>query len=297
MRKLFESRVAAVSVGAAVMVGLGSTSAVAASLIASDDIRNNTIRAEDINRNAITGAELARGVVSQRHLENGSVGINELTTFVQNQVDDKGEITGLRQRVDALETEVAALGESGPANTIGHLLHGTPDQTTTVTYAFDEPVPLSELAQPGALSYFQERVLGSGDYGAAVVLGVDVDGSGGYESGDRAWGASHSPADLGDDTFVAMDGADPTTVQVDAPAVNRWWTPNAAGDGFEQVDGNCYNTLDTVVDSCPNVRFDADSTVELVRFTIGGSPAWNDEAVRVTILDERLSLVTEEAAD
>ncbi len=294
MHKLFESRVAAVAVGAAVIVGLGSTSAVAARLIDSDDIRNNSIRSEDINRNAVSSAELGQGAVLQRHLDNGAVGINELSAFVQNQVDDKGEITGLRHRVDALETEVTELGDSGPSNTIGHLLHGTPTQTTTITYEFDEPVLLSDLTTSGALSFFQERVFGAGDYGASILLGVDVDGSGGYESDDRAWGTAPDPAALGDDTFVAMDGADPDTVKVDAPTVNRWWTPNQAGDGFETVDANCYNTLATLVDECQNVRFDADSTVELLRFTIGGTVAWQDEAVRVTLLDDRLALVTDE---
>ncbi|MDQ4085444.1 MAG: hypothetical protein M3165_06450, partial [Actinomycetota bacterium] len=117
------------------------------------------------------------------------------------------------------------------------------------------------------------------------------DGSGGYESDDQAWGAGHSPADLGDDTFVAMDGADPkTTVKVEAPTVNRWWSPNAAGTGFNTLDGDCYNTLANLIAGCDDVRFDPDSTVELVRFTMGGTAAWQDEAVRFTVLDDRLSL-------
>ncbi len=300
MRKLLHSRVAAVSVGAVVAVGFGTTGAVAANLIGSNDIRNQSIRGVDIARGTIDSSELGDQSVRAEDLNNDSIGASELRPdavrrnhldpSLLTQVDNRSEVNGLRDRVVVLEQS----GDATAPNTVGHLLHGTPTETTTVTYEFEEPVALGELTKSGALSFFQERLLGSGQYGVSLVLGVDVDGSGGYESDDRAWGAGpDGPVALGDDTFVAMDGTNPDTVRVDAPQVKHWWSPNQAGDGFENVDANCYNDLETLFLDCTNVRFDANSTVEIVRFTMGGTPAWTDEAVRFTVLDERLSLVSE----
>jgi hypothetical protein len=292
VRRLFESRIAAVAIGAAVVVGLGATGAVAAGMVGSADIRDESIRAVDINDGAVASAELRGGAVGSGEIGDGEIRWADLTSFVKDESDDTEDIQGVRDRVSDLDTRVTTLEGTEPEtlNTLGHLLYGSPDETTTVTYQLAEPVALSDFN----LEFFQERVLGSGSYGASLVLGVDVDGSGGYESDDAAWGASHDPADLGDDTFVAMDGSNPDNVKVDARQVPQWWSPNAAGTGSNNVDASCYNTLTELIENCEDVRFSADSTVEIVRFTMGGSPAWVDEAVRFTVLDERLSLAAGE---
>ena len=123
MHKLFKSRVAAVATGAAVVVGLGATSATAAGLIGSDDIRNNAVQsadirnnslaAEDLERSAVGNAEIASNSIDSRVIQNGAVGIDNLSAFVRSEVDDRAEIQGVRQRVEALEQQLAA-GYSGP---------------------------------------------------------------------------------------------------------------------------------------------------------------------------------------
>lgn len=284
MRKLFESRVAAVSVGAAVIVGLGSTGAWAAATIGSDEIRNGGVSTVDIRDGGVQKSDVHGDAVGSHEVKDGTLGLSDLRASTRRNLEGERGERGPRGRRGVSGLDASAL------NTVGHLLYGSPDQSTTVTYELETPIKLSEFD----LTFFQERVLGAGGYGASLLLGVDVDGNGGYESDDEAWANGPSSEALGDDTFVAMDGANPDTVKVVARDVNRWWSPNAAGDGMETVDSDCYNTLPTLVESCENVKFDENSTVELVRFTMGGTVAWTDEAVRFTVLDERLKLVNED---
>jgi hypothetical protein len=76
LRRVFRSRVAAVALGAAVLVGVGGTGAVAAGLISSADIRNGTIRGLDIRDGSVTTTELSDGVVAQLNSVGGSAGSN-----------------------------------------------------------------------------------------------------------------------------------------------------------------------------------------------------------------------------
>ncbi|MGH2819624.1 MAG: hypothetical protein ACRDJ5_03110, partial [Actinomycetota bacterium] len=82
--------------------------------------------------------------------------------------------------------------------------------------------------------------------------------------------------------FVEMDavGADRTRVQ--APEVSQWYSPNAAGNGFDHTDGACYSELANMVANCENVRFDPADEVHLIRLVLGGSGSWNDIAFRLT---------------
>ena len=78
MRKIFESRVAAVAVGAAVVVGLGSTGAWAAATIGSDDIRDGGIRSTDIRNGGVHKADVRRGAVGSDEVTNDSLGLADL---------------------------------------------------------------------------------------------------------------------------------------------------------------------------------------------------------------------------
>ena len=71
MRKILRSRVAAVSIGALVVVGLGAGGATAAAMIGSDDIRNNSIQQEDLGRNSVGASELRDNTVGPRYLTDG----------------------------------------------------------------------------------------------------------------------------------------------------------------------------------------------------------------------------------
>jgi hypothetical protein len=66
--RLLKNRVLAVSVGAAVVVGMGAGGAVGAAMVTSADIRDQTIRAVDIHRDAVDSAELRAGSVDGSHL-------------------------------------------------------------------------------------------------------------------------------------------------------------------------------------------------------------------------------------
>lgn len=115
MRKLFESRVAAVAVGATVIVGLGATGATAAGMIGSDQIDNQSIKAVDIDRGAIGPSELRRGSVRSSDINpntiqtddinDGAIAFRDLRPWVKDHVTDGDEIRGLEDRVSTLETD------------------------------------------------------------------------------------------------------------------------------------------------------------------------------------------------
>lgn len=77
-RGLMRSRTLAVLAGATVIVGVGASSGVAASLITSADIRNDSIRGVDIAPGAVHTGELAAGSVGPRDLSRKSVGAGQL---------------------------------------------------------------------------------------------------------------------------------------------------------------------------------------------------------------------------
>ena len=79
---LLKSRAAAVVTGAVVVVGLGTTSGYAASMITSAQIANNTITAADIQSGAIRSNELADGTVRLTDLND---------TAMQGMKGDPGE--------------------------------------------------------------------------------------------------------------------------------------------------------------------------------------------------------------
>jgi hypothetical protein len=66
--KFLRNRVLAVSVGAAVVIGMGAGGAVGAAMVTSADIRDQTIRAVDMHANAIGNSELADGSVAGANL-------------------------------------------------------------------------------------------------------------------------------------------------------------------------------------------------------------------------------------
>lgn len=156
-----------------------------------------------------------------------------------------------------------------------------------------------ELGSITSLSFWQKLAAGSGSFGANIILGVDADGDGIYESNDLAWHigpTQHQASALGDDSFVEMDGVGPsgTYSQVDAYNTAQWWTPDLAGTGFD----SCYTTLPGLVASCTGAghRLDATDKVKYIRLLLGGSSSWNDieiildtlELNGVTVLDEPL---------
>lgn len=78
MRKLFESRVAAVSVGAAVIVGLGSTGAWAAASIGSDDIRNGGVSTADIRDGGVQKSDVHGDAVGSHEVKDGTLSVSDL---------------------------------------------------------------------------------------------------------------------------------------------------------------------------------------------------------------------------
>lgn len=68
MHKIFRSRVVAVTTGALVVVGLGTTSGYAAAQITSAQIKDQTIQARDIQAGAVGRSEIAAGAVGNDEL-------------------------------------------------------------------------------------------------------------------------------------------------------------------------------------------------------------------------------------
>ncbi|MBI2233027.1 MAG: hypothetical protein HYU56_03845 [Candidatus Aenigmarchaeota archaeon] len=170
-----------------------------------------------------------------------------------------------------------------------YVLDGTQDWA-----GVDVPVDIA-LQDITSLSFWQliESYNPNG-YDVNVVLGVDADGDGVFESDLDAWhigGLQHNPAALGDDTFIEMDGpsANPVTdvwSQTDAYNTPQWWSPNEDKDG---LSSDCYETLPNIFSlGCVDKPADLDPTdhVKLIKLQIGGSGSWNDE----TALVDELSL-------
>jgi hypothetical protein len=71
---IVRSRVGAVAVGAALVVGLGSATAVAGDLIRSGDIKDNSIRSVDIQNGSIRQHDLADGALASLKGKQGPAG-------------------------------------------------------------------------------------------------------------------------------------------------------------------------------------------------------------------------------
>ena len=68
MRQILRSRVAAVTIGAVAVIGLGAGGATAAAMIDSGDIRNNSVQQEDLARNSVGQSELIDNTVGPRYV-------------------------------------------------------------------------------------------------------------------------------------------------------------------------------------------------------------------------------------
>jgi hypothetical protein len=90
VHKLFQSRVAAVAVGAAVVVGLGSTGAWAAATIGSDDIRNGGVRNVDIRDGAVHKDDVHGGAVGSHEVVDESLGLVDLRPSAVNGLRGSG---------------------------------------------------------------------------------------------------------------------------------------------------------------------------------------------------------------
>jgi hypothetical protein len=255
MRDVLRGRLRTVVVAA--IVGAISTVGVAyaASKITSSDIKNGTIQLEDLSRKAKRELQGRRGPAGPP----GPAG------------------------------EQGVPGPQGPAGpvlpSVGHLLYveDGAQQIAHLSYTLDEPVAVGSLDE---LLFFQELVHGNGGFGANVILGIDADGDGSYESDDLAYHVGDpplSPAALGDDTFAEMDALAPGQAKVEAPQVEQWYSPNQAGDGYANAPGCEYNQpLQGLVANCGADRIDPADEVHVIRFVLGGSSSWQDIAVRVT---------------
>ena len=294
MRKLFKSRVAAVAVGAAVVVALGSTGAWAAAKIGSDDIRVGGVAAKNIRNGSVHKGDVHRNAVGSHEVLDESLGLVDLRPGAVNSLRGAQGPRGPQ----GPRGQRGPKGDSGGTpllDTLSHLLYvenGT-QQMDTITYQLDDPIEFSELD----LTFFQELVnaAGASGIGANVILGVDANDDGKYEAEDLAYHVGETPQNpalLNGDTFLEMDGLPPSTFQVTAQNVAQWYTP---GEGNETPnpyarDAGCeYNqTLMDFVTNCTasegenGPRFDAGANIEVIRLVLGGSSSWNDVAYRLT---------------
>lgn len=151
-----------------------------------------------------------------------------------------------------------------------------PDGTVDIAaIEFDVDIALEDITE---LSFWQKI---SNSYGVNVILGIDADGDGTYESLDKPWHFSHSPADLGDDSFISMDGMSPSSgswEEVDTTSISHWWTPNNVGDGFCADFG--WNYLSDI-QSASKCRIEPTDRVKVIRLLIGGSGTWMDKVAYV----------------
>jgi len=153
---------------------------------------------------------------------------------------------------------------------------------------------------------FWEKVdlLDASGWDVNIILGVDCDGDGVFESNLADWHigpGQHTAQALGDDSFVEMDGmygvigyppglaADLSWTEVDAYNAPRmgwaWWTPKADGTGFAYFGTMTSGGLDDFqawLDGCTDDgRIDKGDRVKVIKLVIGGSGSWKDEIAYV----------------
>ncbi len=153
-----------------------------------------------------------------------------------------------------------------------YVIDGTRD---IAAVEFDVDIALEDITD---LSFWQKI---ANTYGVNIILGIDADGDGVYESQDKPWHFSHNPVDLGDDSFIEMDGLAGSSgnwEEVDTLDISRWWTPNNAGDGFCPEFG--WNYL-SGIQSSSKCRIDPKDHVKVIRLLIGGSGTWMDKVAFV----------------
>jgi hypothetical protein len=90
LRRAAASRIAAVSIGAAVVVTLGGTGAVAAGLITSAQIKNGTVQGVDMAPSSVGSSKIADGSVGAQDLSANSVGSSELNGALLHQIQSAG---------------------------------------------------------------------------------------------------------------------------------------------------------------------------------------------------------------
>ena len=121
LRRAASSRVAAVSIGAAVVVTLGGTGAVAAGLVTSANIKNGSIHGVDLARSSVGSRSLANGSVGAPDLSANSVGGSELSNHLVHQINRGTPATspwGVVHR-KVIGAGVAHLGMGPFTNTLG----------------------------------------------------------------------------------------------------------------------------------------------------------------------------------
>jgi hypothetical protein len=109
-RGVLRGRVLAVATGAVLIVGLGATGGVAASLVTSADIKNDSVRAVDLAAGAVGSGEMADGSVTARDLARDSVAASELR---------RNSVGGSQIRPDAVTTDELSAGVLQRINNAG----------------------------------------------------------------------------------------------------------------------------------------------------------------------------------
>ena len=135
-RRVAASRVAAVSIGAAVVVTLGGTGAVAAGLITSADIKNGSVQGVDIASSAVGSTEIANGSVGSQDLASQSVGSSELDSTLLHQIQ-QGGLTG-SPNWSVVDRQVRGDGDA-------HLRLGPTSNTLSAAGIVDPPLGIGSL--------------------------------------------------------------------------------------------------------------------------------------------------------
>ncbi len=168
---LRNNRIAAVAVGAAVLVGFSSVGAVAAGYIGSDGIRDNSIRSVDIRDGQVQKADVAAGAVGGSEIANAAIGERELTAGVVaklNTVGEQGEQGPKGDKGDPGDPASDAFGklavvESSTNMTPIAKIGGTYSTNATTLFTFDLPEAGTYLVN--AYGYFDRLDAGVTDNG------------------------------------------------------------------------------------------------------------------------------------
>jgi hypothetical protein len=267
-------RLAAVATGAALVVGLGSVTAVAADMVTSKDIKNNTIRSVDIKNGTIATKDMSRkakrdlrGNRGPRGPEGpqGPPGQAAAYQGVNWSIVDRNTIGN----GDSFLRAGPSAGEDAPPHGVGSLALRTGSATDKAAFGNQVDFAGDPLSGIGAVSYWvyttgENRTIAENNLPSAA---FEVDPSGAENTAPNYSTLVYAPATAAANAWTELDASDA-----------RWYYTGAAGatSGCNQVT---YCTFDEAKAAFP------DATILSVQITKGRDNAFSGAVDGLTLGD------------
>lgn len=176
---ILKNRIAAVAVGATVVVALGSTGAVAARIIGSADIKDGSIRSIDIANGTLTGADVRDGGLTGDDIRNSSVRSADIVDGAVRLADLSPDArAAFAPPVGTIGVEVATLAAP---KAIAHIGGGINANNTDLDTGLTLPAGRYLITVDGAFESAQAAADPSVDVYPQLSLWIDRSGDGAFQ--------------------------------------------------------------------------------------------------------------------